>query len=203
MKKVVSILIALLALSTTVFAGDVPEALLYEDGAKVFIGTVENYTTKNIPASPYTIIDKIEVIPTEKIKGEVEIGKKETYQKCHSSLTLEPNTEYLFGYFDENNFYIYEIEEKDEKHIKLIGSDDHDMTQRLEDYLNDGTFALAEHERATIGKQMSLAEYMYVKPLDSTPVQKVIFNYKDREYVVDKNKFAKPSLKRRRRRGHI
>ena len=76
MKKVLSILITLLALSTTVFAGDVPEALLYEDGAKVFIGTVENHTTKNIPSSPYTIIDTIEVIPTEKIKGDVKIGKK-------------------------------------------------------------------------------------------------------------------------------
>lgn len=190
MKKVLSILITLLALSTTVFAGDVPEALLYEDGAKVFIGTVENHTTKNIPSSPYTIIDTIEVIPTEKIKGDVKIGKKETYQRCHSSLALEPDTEYLFGYFDENNFYIYEIAEKDEKYIKLVGSNDHDMTERLETYLNDGTFALAEHERSTIGEQISLAEYMYVKPLDNTPVRKVIFNYKYREYVIDKDEFA-------------
>lgn len=190
MKKVVCLIIVLFALVPTVFAGDVPESLLYEDEAKVFIGTVENYTTKDIPSSPYTIIDTIEVIPTEKIKGDVKIGTKEIYKRCHSSLVLKSNTEYLFGYFDENNFYIYEIEEKDEKHIKLVGSDDHDMTKRLEDYLNDGTFALAEHERATIGKQISLAEYMYVKPLNNTPVKKVVFCYNGNNYEVSKDEFA-------------
>lgn len=191
MKKIICLIAVMLIITSTVFAGDVPEALLYEDGAKVFIGTVENYTTQDIPASPYTIVDSVTVVPTEKIKGDVKIGEKETYKRCHSSLALEPDTEYLFGYFDENNFYIYEIEHRDEKHIKLVGSNDHDMTERLEDYLNDGTFALAEHERATIGKQMSLAEYMYVKPLNGTTVQKVIFNYKDNNYEVNKDEFAK------------
>ena len=150
MKKLVSligVIVILLTMSVSVFAGSVPEDLLNSETAKVFLGTVENYTTKDIPSAPYTVIDSVEVIPTEKIKGDVEISVKETYSDCHSSLELKPNVEYLFGYFDENNFYIYEIESREDKQFKLVDSDKHDMTKRLEDYLNDGSFEKAEIER--------------------------------------------------------
>ena len=119
-----------------------------EDGAKVFIGTVENVTLKgDISFSSKAEIDNVEVIPTEKIKGEVEIGKKETYTRYDSVLMLEKGKEYLFGYIDENNFYAYEIKSRDEKSIKLVDSDKYDMTKRFENYLNDGSFEKAEQER--------------------------------------------------------
>ena len=178
----------LFTLSISVFAGDVPEGLLYEDDARVFLGTVVNYTTKDIPAAPYTIIDTVEVIPTEKIKGDVEIGVKETYSRCHSSLELDSDTEYLFGYFDENNFYIYEIESRNDGQFKLVGSDDHDMTMRFEEYLNDGLYADAEKERSTIGLEVTLSEYMEAK-IDIA--EKVSFNIGGKKYDIDKDAFFK------------
>ena len=182
------LIILFLTTSLTTFAGDVPEGLLYEDDAKVFLGTVANYTTKDIPAAPYTIINTVEVIPTEKIKGDVEIGVKETYSRCHSSLELKSNTEYLFGYFDENNFYIYEIKSRNNGQFKLVGSDDYDMTMRFEEYLNDGLYADAEKERSTIGLEVTLSEYMEAK-IDIA--EKVSFNIGGKKYNIDKDEFFK------------
>ena len=193
MKKIIAtVIVLILCLSMTIvcYAGDVPEGLLSEDGAKVFLGTVENYTTKDIPSAPYTVIDSVEVIPNEKIKGEVEIGTKQTYYRCHSTLELKSNVEYLFGYFDENNFYIYEIESRTDKQFKLVDSDKHDMTKRFEDYLNEGAFARAEQERSTLGQQISFAEFLYKKPsLSSSGIEKVLFRYQDELYEVDKDEF--------------
>ena len=182
------LIIVFLTTSLTAFAGDVPEGLLYEDNAKVFLGTVANYTTKDIPSAPYTIIDTVEVIPTEKIKGNVEIGVKETYSRCHSSLELKSDTEYLFGYFDENNFYIYEIESRNDGQFKLVGSDDYDMTMRFEEYLNDGLYADAEKERSTIGLEVTLSEYMEA---DIDIAEKVTFNIGGNRYEIDKDAFFK------------
>jgi hypothetical protein len=194
MKKLISligVIVILLTVSVAVFAGDVPESLLSEDAAKVFIGTVDNVKLKgNITLSSQAEIDTIDVIPTVKIKGEVEIGKKETYRRYDSVLMLEKDKEYLFGYIDENNFYAYEIKSRDEKSIKLVDADKYDMTKRLEDYLNDGAFAMAEQERSTIGTQISFAEFLYKKPsLSSSVVKKVSLRIQDDVCVIDKDKF--------------
>lgn len=194
MKKLVSLLgviAILLTMSVSVFAGDVPESLLGEDGAKVFIGRVENVKLKgDITLSSQAEIDTIDVIPTVKIKGEVEIGKIETYKRYHGNLILEKGKEYLFGYLDENNLSIYEIKSRDDKNIKLVNSDKYDIVQRLEDYLNEGAFAMAEQERSTIGNQISFAEFLYKKPsLSSSGVEKIILRYQDELQEVDKDKF--------------
>jgi len=194
MKKLIcllSILVFMLSLSISVFAGDVPESLLGEDGAKVFIGRVENVKLKgDITLSSQAEIDTIDVIPTVKIKGEVEIGKIETYKSYHGNLILEKGKEYLFGYLDENNLSIYEIKSRDDKNIKLVNSDKYDIVQRLEDYLNEGAFAMAEQERSTIGNQISFAEFLYKKPsLSSSGVEKIILRYQDELQEVDKDKF--------------
>ena len=186
MKKllcVISLAVILLTMSVSVFAGSIPESLLSEDGAEVFIGRVEDVKFKEE-------IDTVDVIPTVKIKGEVEIGKKETYTRYDSVLMLEKGKEYLFGYIDENNFYAYEIKSRDEKSIKLVDSDKYDMTKRLEDYLNEGAFAMAEQERSTIGNQISFAEFLYKKPsLSSSDVEKVSLRIQDNVCVIDKDKF--------------
>ncbi len=194
MKKFISligIISLLFIMSVSVFAGDIPESLLSEDGAKVFIGRVDNVKLKgNISFSSQAEIDTVDVIPTVKIKGEVEIGKKETYTRYDSVLMLEKGKEYLFGYIDENNFYAYEIKSRDEKSIKLVDTDKYDMTKRLEDYLNEGVFAMAEQERSTIGNQISFAEFLYKKPsLSSSGVDKVTLRYQDELHEVDKDKF--------------
>ena len=186
MKKllcVISLAVILLTMSVSVLAGDIPESLLSEDGAEVFIGRVEDVKFKEE-------IDTVDVIPTVKIKGEVEIGKKETYTRYDSVLMLDKGKEYLFGYIDDNNFYAYEIISRDEKSIKLVDSDKYDMTKRLEDYLNEGAFAMAEQERSTIGNQISFAEFLYKKPsLSSSDVEKVSLRIQDNVCVIDKDKF--------------
>ena len=194
MKKLIvlsGVIAILITMSVSVFAGAIPESLLSEDGAKVFIGTVDNVKLKGKSSfSSQAEIDAVDVTPTVKIKGEVEIGKKETYSSSDSVLMLEKGKEYLFGYIDENNFYAYEIKSRDEKSIKLVDADKYDMTKRLEDYLNDGAFAMAEQERSTIGTQISFAEFMYKKPsLSSSVVEKVSLRIQDDVCVVDKDKF--------------
>lgn len=153
-------------MSVSVFAGSVPESLLSEEGAKVFIGTVENYTTTDIPSAPYTMIDTVEFIPTEKIKGDVEIGVKQTYSRCDSSLELKPNVEYLFGYVDDNNINIYEIKARDGKQFKLVNSDKYDMTKRFENYLNDGSFEKAENERLAKIEQSTQSDQVSASVID-------------------------------------
>jgi len=150
MKKLIGLIgmiAILISMSAQVFAGDVPEALIYEDTAKVFLGTVENCTRKEIPSAPYTVIDSIEVVPTEKIKGDVEIGVKQTFTRCYSTIEFKPGVEYLFGWFDNENVYIYEIESREGNQFKLVDSDKDNMISRLEENLNNGLFEKAENER--------------------------------------------------------
>ena len=189
--NIIGVIVIFFVISVSVFAGDIPESLLSEEGAKIFIGTVDNVKLKgDITLSSQAEIDTIDVIPTVKIKGEVEIGKIETYKRYHGNLILEKGKEYLFGYLDENNLYVYEILSKDEKNIKLADSRKYDMVLRLENYLNDGAFAMAEQERSTIGTQISFAEFLYKKPsLSSSSVEKVSLRIQDEVIVIDKEKF--------------
>ena len=196
MKKLIcfiGIAAILLTMSLSAFAGDVPESLLIEDSAKVFIGRVDGRTTLAETTLPYeeNKVLYIDITPIHKYKGDVEIGVSQTYTKHNfGSFVPEKGKEYLFGYLDENNFYIYEIKSRDEKSIKLVDSDKHDMTKRLEDYLNEGAFVMAEQERLTIGKQISFVEYLYQKPsLSSSSVDKVTLRYQDELHEVDKDEF--------------
>ena len=60
----------------------------------------------------------------------------------------------------------------------------------MEDYLNDGAFAMAEQERSTIGNQISFAEFLYKKPsFSSSGVEKVSLRIQDDVCVIDKDEF--------------
>ena len=101
---------------------------------------------------------------------------------------MKPN--YLFGYLDENNLSIYEIKSRDDKNIKLVNSDKYDIVQRLEDYINEGVFARAEQERASLGSQISFVEFLYKNSsLSSSSVEKVSLRIQDEVVEVDKDKF--------------
>ncbi len=192
MKKLISIILILCLLTVSVCAGSVPEDLLSGDEAKVFVGTVESFTTKEIEGSSQVYIDTVEVIPTEKIKGDVTVGVKETYTDVNAVLDLQKDTEYLFGYIDEINFYIYEIESRDGEKFQLVNSDKYDMTKRLEDYLNDGAFAVFEQERLTHGTQISFLEYLCDGPsFNDSDIDKVTFRIQDELHEVDKDEFFK------------
>lgn len=180
-------------MSVSVFAGDIPESLLSEDGAKLYIGKVDGVTTLEHQSMPYeeNRVVYIDITPTHKYKGEIELGVSERHTKHNfGNFIPEKDKEYLFAYIDENNFYIYEILSKDEKNIKLADSRKYDMVLRLENYLNEGAFAMAEQERSTIGNQISFAEFLYKKPsLSSSGVEKVSLRIQDNVCEIDKDKF--------------
>ena len=156
MKKIICFILILLTISVTVFAGSIPEDLLSQEDSKLFVGKVQEYTIIETPNAPYFDIDSITVVPTERIKGDVEIGKAQTYNRCSSEVkNLLPDAEYLFAYFDEINFYLYEIEERDGDNFNLKNSR-FPMVQRLEDNLNNGYYAEAEKERTETAVAMQL-----------------------------------------------
>ena len=59
-------------LPLTAFAGDIPESLLYEEGAQIFFGEVLSY-------HPDKKNPDIELSPVAGIKGDVKEGSKQTY----------------------------------------------------------------------------------------------------------------------------
>ena len=194
MKKVISLIgvfIIMLTLTVSVFAGSIPEDLLSDDEAKLYVGRIENFTDEETPSAPYVKVTSVSITPVEKFKGEVEIGKAIAYDKTNMHLKLENGKEYLIADIDENNLYAYEIEYKTEKEIKLVNSRKYDMVQRLENYLNEGAYARAEQERSDIGNQISFAEFLFAKPLADSNVKKVIFRVQDEICEVAFDEFEK------------
>ncbi len=196
MKRIISLLgiiAIMLSMTVSVFAGDIPESLLIEDGAKLFIGKVDGVTTLEHQSMPYeeNEVVYIDITPTYKYKGEVEIGVSERHtEHDFGNFIPEKDKEYLFAYIDENNFYIYDIKSRDENSIKLVDSNKYDLTKRLEDYINEGAYARAEQERASLGSQISFVEYLYKNPsLSSSVVEKVSLRIQDEVVEVDKDKF--------------
>ena len=121
--------------------------MLCEENAKVFIGTVVSYTTKEIPSSPYIIADSIQVIPTEKIKGDVKVGEAIVFN-CDPLREPKPDTEYVFGAFEHTCCCMFEIEAKTDRIIKLKNSERVGLFERsVQNLINNGIFARAETQR--------------------------------------------------------
>lgn len=145
MKRVISWLIAVLmtaVLSVTAFAGDVPEALIHEDGAKLFFAKVISY--ENDGETP-----KLTYSATKKIKGDVIIGVPEEAHRPYPAGEFEVETgkEYLFAYLDESNpTDVFETTSTDTAKLKLKNTVG-DMWKRFEEYLNAGDYEKAEGER--------------------------------------------------------
>lgn len=192
MKKIISligIVAIMLSMTLTAFAGSIPEDLLSDDDAKLYIGAIEDFTDEETPSSPYVKVTSVSITPVEKIKGDVKIGETIAYDKTNMHLKLEKGKEYMIADIDEHNLYAYEIETKTEKEIKLANSEKYDMVQRLENYINEGAYARAEQERASLGTQISLAEFMYAKPMSSSNVKKATLRYQDELCEVDVDEF--------------
>ena len=89
MKKVISLIgvfIIMLTLTVSVFAGSIPEDLLSDDEAKLYVGRIENFTDEETPSAPYVKVTSVSITPVEKFKGEVEIGKAIAYDKTNMHL---------------------------------------------------------------------------------------------------------------------
>lgn len=190
MKKIISLLgivVIILSITMTAFAGDVPEALGYEDDAQIFIGTLKEFEIDDTYGSKFL---NVQVIPTRKIKGEVPINELQTYELCYfGKVTPKKDTEYLFGWLADNSVWVYAIESYDEKDIKLQITDE--FAERIQDSLENGIYARLEHERATLGTQISFAEFLFAKPMSSSNIKKVTLRYQDELHEVDVDVFEK------------
>lgn len=194
MRKIISLLsvfVIMLTMTVSVFAGSIPEDLLSDDEAKLYVGRIEDFTDEETPSAPYVKVTAVSITPVEKIKGDVEAGKTIEYDYTNMHLKLEKGKEYLIADLDENNLYAYEIEYKTEKEIKLVDSRKYDMVQRLENYLNEGAYSRAEQERSDIGNQISFAEFLFAKPLADSNVKKVTFRVQDELCEVTFDEFEK------------
>lgn len=186
MKKIITILIVistLLLLCLPVLAGDIPEALSYEDDAKVFIGTLLDVTDD----TPH----KVTVIPVLKIKGEVEVGVEQTYAECYfPKTTPKKGAEYFFGWLDNNEVYAYEVKTRTEDNITIYITDE--FSERIQDYLDEGLYEQAEIARVNVGRQISLTEYIGT---DKAYVEKVTFTLNDVNYDINADDFFEASDK--------
>ena len=188
MKRIISLLGIIgiiLSMTLTAFAGDVPEALSYEDDAKIFIGTLKDF---KLDSDKPKVLD-VQVLPTRKIKGDVEINELQTYNMCHFGKLVQKEKEYLFGWLSDDSVWAYEIISYDEKEIKIETYDE--FAKRIQDYLDEGLYARAEQERSTLGTQISLAGFLYAKPFSDSNVKKVTLRYQDELHEVDVDKFEK------------
>ena len=190
MKKIISLLgiiAIILSMTLTAFAGDVPEALSYEDDAKIFIGTLKDF---KLDSDKPKVLD-VQVLPTRKIKGDVSINELQTYNMCHFGKLVQKEKEYLFGWLSDDSVWAYEIISYDEKEIKIETYDE--FAKRIQDYLDEGLYTRAEQERATIGQQISLAEFLNAKQISDATVKKVTLRYQDELHEVDVDEFEKLS----------
>lgn len=189
MKKIISLLCLItimMSMTFTAFAGDIPEALCSEDDAKVFIGTLKDF---KLDSSEPKVLD-VQVLPTRKIKGEVAINELQTYEFCYfGKVTPEKDKEYLFGWLADNSVWVYAIESYNAKEIKLKITDE--FAERIQDSLDSGLYARLEQERSTLGNQISLAAFLYPKPMSGSNIKKVTLRYQDELHEVDVDEFEK------------
>ncbi len=136
-----SLILIVLLFPMNVFAGDIPEALLWSDDAQIFFGEVLDYhPDKENP----TIV----VSPVKKIKGDVKEGTQQIYERPYpiGDFQVMKDQIYLFTYYDDNNYIdFFEVTTLDTRTLKLRNVEG-DMWKRLEKYMNDGEYGVARVE---------------------------------------------------------
>ena len=198
MKKLISFvysIIIILLVSTTAFAGSIPEDLLYNDNAQIFFAEVMD-SYKSPDGVPY-----VEVKPLKVIKGDVKVGygDNEVFYVYYNPNTIgdfkvKNGNVYLFTYFDENNpTDIFDVTSYDTSTLKLKNVSG-DMWKRFEKYLNEGRYLDAEHERIdrqneqlkTNGKDIPFAELLGVAKEDA---ENINIHYKGNVHKIDVDNF--------------
>ncbi len=140
------IIMMLIVLSVSIcYAGSVPEDLLGDDNAKLYFGEVLDYSEKTESAV---------VIPVKNIKGDIVIGSKQTLERCVPIGTKDnlpkKGEVCLIAYYDEvNPNYIFKTTSDNLPTLKIKNIEGMDMFERLQGYINDGSYTKAESERVT------------------------------------------------------
>ncbi len=180
MKKILSLfcfIVILLSMTQGVFAGDVPESLLYEDGAKIFFAEI---TACHLDAErPY-----VELSPVNVIKGDVKTGLNQRVYNVNTmgDFEMEVGQVYLVTYFDEHNpTDIFETTTQNTKTLKLKHITG-DMWERFEEYLHEG-----EYEKAESKRQVKMSK---IKKIQKAQVLSDMFLFDEEE--VDKIEIVYP-----------
>ncbi len=186
MKKLTALIFAvwmIALLCVPAFSGDIPEALSYEDDAKVFIGTLLNFS--NSPLSNSETEKEVTVLPTLKIKGDVEVGKDDSYEYCSFGKDVpEAGAEYLFGWLSNTSVYAYKVASRTEDEITLHITDE--FSERIQNYLDEGLYEKSEIARQNVGRKITLSNYMETTQ-DIT--EKVTFSLNGMMYDIDVEDF--------------
>ena len=145
MKRLIALLAVLtcmvMILPLTAYAGDIPESLLYEEGAQIFFGEVLAY-------HPDKENPDIEVWIAAKIKGNVNEGSKQVYNNPDSvgDFKVREGKVYLFTYYEGNNYIdFFEVTTFDTRTLKVRHVEG-SMWDRFEQYLNEGKYGEAKIE---------------------------------------------------------
>ena len=143
MKRLVALGVVLICmvmiLPLTAFAGDIPESLLYEEGAQIFFGEVLSYhpNKENLD---------IEVWIAAKIKGNVNEGSKQVYTHPDpvGDFKVREGKVYLFTYYEGDNYIdFFEVTTYDTRTLKVRHVEG-PMWERFEQYLNEGKYGEAK-----------------------------------------------------------
>lgn len=147
MKKVSCFILAMAFCLMNMFvclAGDIPEGLLSEETAMVFYGEVTEVKENSVT-----------VMVTENIKGVAQPDESYSYDEWIFTENPVVGEVYLCGYYDENNpLKIWEIKRTGADSLDIIKSDN--MSNRMEEYINNGDFAKAQEELLNQDEEVSV-----------------------------------------------
>lgn len=145
MKRMIALLTVLMCmvmiLPLTAFAGDIPEILLYEEGAQIFFGEVLSY-------HPNKENPDIEVWIAAKIKGNVNEGSKQVYTHPDpvGDFKVREGKVYLFTYYEGDNYIdFFEVTTYNTRTLKVRHVEG-PIWERFEQYLNEGKYGEAKIE---------------------------------------------------------
>ena len=145
-KRIITIIVILIIMistrTTAVFAGSIPEDLLYYDKAQVFFGELVSVSADD---------ETVTVLPTQKIKGDVDIGAEQKYQKDVVALGRfipKVGDIYLMGHYNDHNpLYLFRTTSTDQRTLTITNNTGSGMEERMQEYLNNGDFEKAEYKR--------------------------------------------------------
>lgn len=133
----IGVIVILLTMSVSVFAGDIVTPLMTQDNAQVYFGEV-----KSITDSAVTIIQK------KNVKGEFKQDNEYEYERKDFTTRkeLETGKVYLCAVSEtRDNLMLWEVTSTDTKTLKVLGDDA--FAGVMQQYINEGMFEKAESER--------------------------------------------------------
>lgn len=132
-------LLVIVSITSTAFAGNIPENIMINPQKGLFIGKIINTSDKEFTIEPKTIMmgkiknKQIKINKFDKYYGTTEIPKKNDYIVAR---LLDINK------IDE--FWIFKATSNNYKTLKLICNPSYDMVLRYQKYINNGNYFEAQ-----------------------------------------------------------